>query len=188
MPISEEEADRLISHIEMTVREIASDPPMPGITALIDQWKADVEAGRPVELKLPVHRRRGVDGLIDTSRSRPTTSGEFVGKEDYTKFEQLDMLIVSLYLAFLAPSTMSKRLLDTIEEFSGEPNQQEKPSAAVDLLGVASTDESPRFTHISRETIAQSNESTSKLASLLNEIVQEAGLAPRRFIDGEDIA
>lgn len=188
MPISEEEAERLISRIEMTVREVASNPRMRGITELIDQWKADVEAGRPIERKLPVRRSLGVDGSIDAPRSRSTTSGDFVGKEDYTNVEQLDMLVVSLYLAFLAPSTMSERLLDTIEKYSGEKDQHEKPDPVVDLLGVASTDASRTFTRISRETIAQSNGSTSKLASLLNEIIQEAGLTPRRLIDGEDIS
>ena len=188
MPISEEEAEHLINHIEMTVREVASGPRLRGITELIDQWKADVEAGRPIERKLPVRRSSDVDGLIDAPRSRSTTSGDFVGKEDYTKFEQLDMLIVSLYLAFLAPSTMSERLLDTIEKYSREPSQQEKPSAVIDFLGVASTDESRMFARISRETITQSNEATSKLASVLNEIIQETGLTPRRLIDSEDIS
>ena len=34
MPISEEEAERLINHIEETVRRIASDPDMRGIIGL----------------------------------------------------------------------------------------------------------------------------------------------------------
>lgn len=70
MPISEEEAGRLISHIELTVREVASDPRMRGITELIDQWRADVEAGRPIERKLLVVRSPNVDGLIEAPRSR----------------------------------------------------------------------------------------------------------------------
>ena len=188
MPISEDEADRLISHIEMTVREVASDPRMQGITGLIDQWKADVEAGRPVERKLSVRRSPGLDDLIEASRSSSTTSGEFVGKEEYSKFEQLDMLVVALYLAFLAPSIMSERLLDTIEKFSGEQDQKEKTDQVVDLLGVASPDASRTSSRISRETIAQSNRSTAKLASLLSEIIEEAELTPRTLVDGEDMA
>ena len=187
MPILEDDADRLISHIEMTVREIASDPRMRGITGMIDQWKADVEAGRPIERKLQVQRSPGPDGLIEAPRSRSTTSGDFVGKEDYTKFEQLDMLIISLYLAFLAPSIMSERLLDTITKYRAEQDQQEKPDPVIELLGIASTDASRASSHISRETIAQSNESTAKLASLLKEIIKEAKLTPRKLIHGEDI-
>ena len=188
MAISEEEADELISYIEKTVREVASDPRMKGITELIDQWKADVEAGRPIERKLSVRRGPGVNNLIEAPRSRSTTSGDFVGKEDYTKFEQLDMLVVSLYLAFLAPYIMSERLLDTIAEYAGEPNQREKSDPVIDLLGVASTDATRTSSPISRETIAQSNKSTAKLAALLNEIIQEADLTPRKFIDGQGIA
>ena len=188
MPISEDEADRLISHIEKTVRVVASDPRMQGITGLIDQWKADVEAGRPVERKLPVRRTPSLDNLIEPPRSSSTTSGDFVGKEDYTKFEQLDMLVVALYLAFLAPSIMSKRLLDTIAKYRGDEAQLEKTDPVVDLLGVASPDATRTSSQISWETIAQSSRSTEKLATLLSEIIEEAELTPRKLVDGEDMA
>ena len=187
MPISEEEAERLINHIEETVRRIASDPDMRGIIGLIDQWKADVEAGRSIERKLPVRRSPDLDGLIDTPRSRSTTSGDFVGKEDYTNVEQLDMLVVSLGLAFLVPSMMSKRLLGTITKYSEGQDQEERPDPVIHLLGVTTTDVSRTSSSISRETIAQSYESTAELATLLNEIVKEAELTPRRLIDGEGV-
>ena len=188
MPISEDEADRLISHIEMTVREVASDPRMQGVIGLIDQWKADVEAGRPIERKLSVRRSPGLDDLIEAPRSSSTTSGDFVGKVDYSKFEQLDLLVVALYLAFLAPSIMSERLLNTISKYSGEQNQHDQSDPVVDLLGVASPEASRTPSRISRETIAQSNRSTAKLATLLNEIIEEAELTPRRLMEGKDIA
>ncbi|MDE0532815.1 MAG: hypothetical protein OXI01_15410 [Albidovulum sp.] len=188
MPISEAEADRLISHFEFNVREVANDPRMQGITGLVDQWKADVEAGRPIERKLTARRSPGLDGLIEAPSSPSTTSGDFVGTEEYTKLEQLDMLVVALYLAFLAPSVMSERLLDTIARFSGNQNQQETTDPVIDLLGIVPTDASRMSSRISRETIAQSKESTAKLATLLNEIIEEAELTPRRFVDGEDIA
>ena len=98
------------------------------------------------------------------------------------------MLVVSLGLAFLAPSMMSKRLRDSIVNYSGEQDQQEKADPVIHLLGVATTDASRTSPHISRETIAQSYESTAKLAILLNEIIQEAELTRRRLMDGEDIA
>ncbi len=187
MSISEEEAKRLISHIEETVREVASDPDMRGTIGLIDQWKADVEAGRSIERKIRLQPSQSHDGLTGTSRSQLTTSGEFIGKEDYTPVEQLDMLVVSLCLAFLVPSMMSERLLDTIEKYSGEQDQQEKSVPVFRLVRVADTDTSRTSSDISRETIAQSNQSTARLATLLNEIIQEAELTPRRLMDGEDI-
>ena len=187
MPISEDEAERLIGRIEATVREVASDPSMQGIIDLIDQWKADVEAGRSIERKLRVQPTPGLYDLIDTPRSRSTTSGDFLGKEDYKYVEQLDMLVVSLGLAFLAPSMMSKRLLGTIAKYNGEQEQEEHPDPTFGLVGVATPDASRTFSRVSQETIVKSNESTAKLATLLNEITQEADLTPRRFIDGEDV-
>ena len=187
MAISEEEAERLIGHIEETVRRVASDPGMRGITMLIDQWKADVEAGRPVERKLPVRRSPGLDSLTDTPRSRSTTSGDFVGREEYKNVEQLEMLIVSLGLAFLAPPMMSERLLGTIAAYREGKDRDEEPDPVIRLLGVTTADISRPSPPISRETIVQSHESTAELAALLNEIVQEAGFAPRRLMDGENI-
>ncbi len=187
MPISEDEAERLISHIEATVRRVTRDPSMSGITGLIDQWKADVEAGRSIERKLRFRASRGFDDLTDTPRSGLTTSGDFVGKEDFTRVEQLDMLVVSLRLAFLVPSMMSARLLDTIAEYCGEQDQQEKKELVVQLFGVSTTDVAPTSPSISREMIARSNEVTAKLATLLDEIIREAEFTPERLIDGEDI-
>ena len=188
MPVSDDEAERLISHIVETVRGVAGESSMRGITELIDQWKADVEAGRPIERKLRIQPSPSLVEFADTRRSRSATSGDFIGKEDYTILEQLDMLVVSLYLAFLVPSMMSERLLGTIEKYGRTKDQQEKSDPIIHLLGVATTDVSSTSPRISHETIAQSNESTEKLATLLNEIVQEAGLTPRIFIDGKGIS
>ena len=190
MPISEDEAERLINHIEETVRSFASDPGMRGVIGLVDQWKADVEAGRPIERRLSVRRSSGPvqDDLFDVPPSPSTTSGDFIGKEDYTNVEQLDMLVNSLGLAFLVPPMMSKRLLDTITKYSEEQNQEERPDLVVRFLGATTTDVSRISPPVSRETIAQSYASTEELAALLNEIVQEAELTPRRFMDDEDIS
>ena len=97
------------------------------------------------------------------------------------------MLVVSLSLAFLAPSMMSKRLLDTIMNYSGEQDQQEKEDPEIHLLGVETTDASRMSPRISRETIGQSNEATVKLATLLNEIIQEADLTPKKLMDSKEI-
>ena len=97
------------------------------------------------------------------------------------------MLVVSLGLAFLVPSMMSNRLLDTISKYREEQEQEESPAPVIDLVGVATTDLSRTSPRISQETITQSNESTEKLATLLSEIIREAGLTPRKLIEGEDI-
>ena len=45
-----------------------------------------------------------------------------------------------------------------------------------------------RRLRISRATIAQSKEATEMLAILLEEIIREAELTPRKLFDGEDVA
>ena len=188
MPISDDEAVRLINHIESTVREVASVPNMQGIAGLVDQWRADVEAGRTIERKVSVRPSPGVDEPTETLRLRSTTSGDFVGKEDYTVLEQLDMLVVSLCLAFLAPSMMSERLLDTIAQYSREHDRQEPPDPVIDFLGVETTDATRTISVISRDTIVQSKKATAELVALSKEIIQEANLDPRKLIEGEDVA
>ena len=173
-----------LDQIETTVREIAGDSK--GIIGLIDQWKADVEADRSVERKLRVRQSPDVDGLIEAPRSRSKTSGDFVGKENFTNTMQLDMLIDALGLAFLAPFMMSERLLDTIENNGGEQDRKGMPDPVIHFEEVATTDTSHAPPRISRATIAQSKEATAEVAILLSEIIRETGFTPRRLIDGED--
>jgi len=183
MAISEDEALRLVQHIEKTARQVAEQPAMRGVAELINQWRADVEAGRPIERKLSVKQSPGLDVLSDTPRSRSTTSGDFVGREEYNNVEQLDMLVGALGLAFIAPPMMSGRLLDTIARFGGLAGEQEHSDPFVNLAGVETTEASSKATPISREMVAQSREAVEALAKLLSEISHEADLTPRRLIE-----
>lgn len=188
MRIDEDDAEQLISLIERAVREITSDRGMQGITELIDQWKADVEAGRPVERKLSVPQSPVHDAVPDTPHVPSKTRGDFIGKEEFTNLEQLEMLVDALCLAFLAPSMMSRRILDTIETSGWKRDQQDEPGPVAYLLGDPTADPSPSSVPISRMTVAQSHESTEGLAALLGEIVQDAGLTSRRLVDRETYA
>src|SRR3546814_1080117 len=76
MAISDDEARRLIEHLERTAREAAEQQDKPGITGIINQWRVDVEAGRPVERKLKVRQSPGLDVLTGTPRSSTTRSEE----------------------------------------------------------------------------------------------------------------
>ena len=151
MPIDNDEAARLIRLIEETVSEITRDPNMRGIKELISQWKADVEAGRPIQRKLSVRADPGNIAFIDEESSRPTARGEFVGREDYTPLEQLDMLVEALGLAFLAPTMMSRCLLDAIKNFGHEQDQKGKPEPTIYFMEGATTDTSPVALSISQE-------------------------------------
>ena len=188
MPISEDEARQLIDDIESCVQDIATQPGMQGISDLVVQWRSDVAAGRSVEQKFSVQLDSELDALPDAPRSRPTRRGDFVGEVDYTNAEQLDMLVDVLCLAFLAPSLMSRRVLDTIEKCSGKQSQDENPDPVVHLVDDAPAESSSTSLLISRKSVAQSFDATRRLATLLDQIVREKHLTPRRFFDDKDVA
>lgn len=184
---TDQEIKELIDQIESAVRKSAID--YQGIIRLIDQWKADVEFGRPVERRLSIRRSYDSHSYTDTGRSESRTSGDFIGKEDYSSLEQLEMMVVALGLAFLAPHMMSKRVLDTISKYSGDQQQDQqerKLDPIVRFLGVATTETSQGSTDISHSTIEQSQQSTIALADILNEIGEEAELPKRISIDRGD--
>ncbi|WP_241231305.1 hypothetical protein [Sphingomonas koreensis] len=180
MAITDDEARRLIEHLELTVREAATQQDRPGITEIINQWRADVEAGRPVERKLTVRQSPGLDALTTTPRSSTTSSGEFVGTEDYSAIEQLDMLVTALGVALVAPQMMARRFMDAITTFSG-PDSKGLYDPVVRLVGVADTDEPDGDgpARISRTSIDQSRQLTGALDKLLREIIEEADLPQR---------
>lgn len=184
MAITDDEARRLIEHLERSVRDAADQQDKPGITEIINQWRADVEAGRPVERKLKVRQSPGIDVLAETPRSSTTSSGEFVGTEAYNSIEQLDMLVTALGVALVAPQMMADRFMDTITTFSS-PGSKGLYDPAVRLVGVADTDEPDGDgpARISRISIDQSREMTSALDRLLREIIEEADL-PQRDLPG----
>lgn len=186
MAISENEAQQLIEHIEKTIRELADQAAMLGVIELMGQWKADVEAGRSVERKLSVRQSPGLDRLVEAPRSRSTTSGDFVGKEDYNNVEQLDMLVAALGLAYVAPPMMSKRLLDKVSELSEQKGQPEQSDLTIELRGVATSEESTPSLRISRASIGQSLKATLGLRNVLSEITREAELTQRRLAENED--
>ncbi|ESX02329.1 hypothetical protein NKJ16_29535 [Mesorhizobium sp. M0179] len=188
MAISEDEAASLIVLIERTVREVAGKPDTQGIIDMMNQWRSDVEAGRPVERKLSVRQSPGLDELAGAPRSRTTTSGDFVGREDYSKVEQLDMLIAALGVAYVAPQMMATRFLDTIVSCSEQARQKAQFEPIAHFVGVGDTEESRAAPSISRTTIMQSREATMPLARLLDEITREAELTPRLLSDRDGVA
>lgn len=177
MAISDDEAKRLIKHLEGTAREAAEQQNKPGITEILNQWRMDVEAGRPVERKLKVRQTPGLDVLTGAPRSSTTSSGEFVGTEDYSPIEQLDMLVSALGLALVAPQMMARRFMDAIANFSGL-SEKGLYDPVVRLVGVADTDEpeGDAPARISRTSIDQSRELTGSLDKLLREIIEAADL------------
>jgi hypothetical protein len=189
MAISDDEARSLIQHLEQTAREAAAQQDKPGITEIINQWRADVEAGRPVERKLKVRQSPGLDVLSESPRSSTTSSGDFVGTEDYSPIEQLDMLVSALGVALVAPQMMARRFMDTITTFSGAGTKG-LYDPVVRLVGVADTDEpeGDAPARISRTSIDRSRELTGALDKLLHEIVEEADLPQRDLPRAEELA
>ncbi|TPK63693.1 hypothetical protein FJ546_13290 [Mesorhizobium sp. B2-4-19] len=183
MAISEDEAKRLVDYLDNTVRELATEPETQGIINLLNQWRSDVEAGRPVERRLTVRESPGLDELADVPRTRTTTSGDFIGKKDYSTIEQLDMLVAALGIALIAPQMMATRFLGVIASSSTEKGLGESPYVNIHLVGVGDTGETEATPPISRASIAQSRAATTDLGRLLAEISKESELTWRRFSD-----
>ena len=183
MAITEDEAGRLISTI---VEAISSSerPERLAISELISQWRAEIEAGRPVDRRLNVRQSPGLDEVAGVPRSGTSSSGEFVGKKDYTKVEQLNLLLEALGLAFVAPQMMASNFLDAIERCRSLPEGVADAPFSVSLASSGGVE--AKTLQIDRNTVTQSVEATAPLATLLKELSQEDGLRTRTFTRPQD--
>jgi hypothetical protein len=182
MAISEDEARRLIAAILEAIPEEAFQPGRVAIAEFISQWRAEVEAGRPVDRKVKVQESPGFDELAGVPRSRTSTTGEFVGKKDYRGVEQLDMLVEALGLSFVAPQMMASRFLDAIERYRETGSDVSPVSVALAPTGEVG-DPSLR---VDREMVGQAAEATLPLARILEELSQEGGLRERPLTRRQD--
>jgi hypothetical protein len=89
MAISDEEANQVIAAIEEAFPHESLKLGRDAIADLLQQWRAEIEAGRPIDRKLKVTERPGLDELAGVPRTRTSSTGEFVGKQDYRPAEQL---------------------------------------------------------------------------------------------------
>lgn len=187
MSISDDDAKKLVRFIESKVREEASEQDKAGILDIIDQWRSDVEVGRQVERKVVVRQSPGLDAWAEVPRSRSTTSGDFVGREDYEPTEQLNMLIGALGVAYLAPQMMAQRFMQAIEDFGGTGDEQ-RIFPNVRFVGIREFDgsEEDEVGKVSRANIEQSRGKTDALSSLLDEISNEAEIPQRKFSENLD--
>lgn len=183
MPIEEAEAEKIIVHIEKVIREFSTDPDKQGILDILNQWRSDVEAGRPVEQKIRVRQSPGLDVLAGTPQTRATKSGDFVGKKDYSKIEQLDMLITALGLAFIAPQMMARYFLDTINKNIDSEDGKLEENAKIHLISIGDTAERELISPITFEKISQSQNATQRLTRLLVEISREGEFSSLNLID-----
>jgi hypothetical protein len=189
MTISNEEATGLVEYIERKVRDEAINQNKPGILDIINQWRSDIEIGRQVERKLTVRQSPGLDTIADVPRSRRTTSGEFVGKEEYEPTVQLDMLVGALGIAYLAPQMMAQRFVKAIEDFGGgDKDGENDPDVRLVDAGDSGEAKSVDLARISHMNIKQSCDKTAQISSLLREISDEGGLPKRKFSDNEGIS
>lgn len=178
MPITEDDARNLIPKIEAAVREAASGADKQGVINLLKQWRAEVEAGRSIDRKLSVQKSPGLDELAGVPRSSTTSSGEFVGKEDYTSIEQLDMLVETLGLAFIAPQMMASRFFEAVMDFSPQKSKDDTELC----VKLAEDEGEVSFKYkIDRRIIEDSLEATKALGEILKEISKEGKLKDRQF-------
>ncbi|MER9629621.1 hypothetical protein [Mesorhizobium sp. M0296] len=176
MAISEDEARSLIATILKKLAEDAAPGDRRAIDDLIVQWHAEIEAGRPVDRKLKVSISPGLDIVAEVPRSRTAATGEFVGKKDYSQLEQLDLLVETLGLAFVAPQMMASKLLETVQQFAGEGGVQAAAPVTVFLAAPGEVEDARRIdTVIAKEAAAR----TQELANIIAELSEEKGLKPR---------
>lgn len=175
MPISEEEMRRLINALQEAVPEEASQPGRDAVATFLAQWRAEVEAGRPIDRKVKVAESAGADMIAGVARSRITTTGEFVGKAEYRPAEQLDLLLEALGLSYVAPPMMASRFLDALARYGDDENDKVPGTVSLAPTGEAGD---PSL-QIDRATVDRAIEAVQPLAKLLEELSREAGVRAR---------
>ncbi|WAJ28512.1 hypothetical protein [Antarcticirhabdus aurantiaca] len=175
MAISEDEAQTLMDAILDAIAKQSTQPGSSTADEMIGQWRAEVEAGRPIDRKLKVRGSPGLDELAGVPRSRTTSTGEFVGKQAYLKVEQLDMLLEALGLAFIVPHMMAFRLVETIERYREPDDDAPPPWVALAKTGEVG-DPSLFF---DRRVAEQAAAATAPLARLIDELSRKTGLRER---------
>lgn len=179
MAIDETEADLLIAALVEAIPADALQSARHAVGDLISQWRAEIEAGRPVDRKLKVRQSPGLDELVGIARSGTTYTGEFVGKAEYSKFEQLDLLVEALGLVFAAPQMMASRLLDTVRYYRSSQGVGATEPLSIEFAGTGET-ETPALS-IDETIVTQSIKATASLTVLLDEISRVGALKERTF-------
>lgn len=175
MSISDEEASQVIAAIEQAFPPESLESGRNAIADFLQQWRAEIEAGRPIDRKLKVTESPGLDELAGIPRSRTTSTGEFVGKKDFSPTERLDLLLEALGLSFVAPPMMAARFLDTVERYRVDEAQE--TSATISLAPTGEIGD-PTL-QLDRATIDQAAEAVIPLSRVLNELSREIGIRDR---------
>ena len=177
MAITESEAGRLISTI---IEAISSEHAgRLAVADLLSEWRAEIEAGRPIDRRLKVRQSPGLDEAGGIPQSRTSSTGEFVGKKEYTKLEQLDLLLEALGLAFIAPQMMASKFLTAIDRHCLLKEGASPAPVSVSLASAGGAE--VKILRVDRNVVTQSLEATSALSGLLLEISREADLRERMF-------
>lgn len=171
MPVTEEEAERLIGVI---INTIGSTPHLSDnliVSDLVSQWRSEVEAGRQIEKKLKVRENPRYQFDSGPSKSRPESSGEFIGRDDYKQIERLNLLINTVNLIFVVPEKMAFNVFDTIKRIKSEKDEEESDNFSIFLAGIGDGGE-PKL-EINQESIAEWGDEGEALAKLVREISGE---------------
>lgn len=174
MTISETQATILIDKIEGTIAQNPNDYGGTDVVWVLSQWRQEVATGRPVYRRLKVNESPGIDVLAPVERTARKTSGDFVGKEPYSKTEELDLLVGALALAKVAPPRMATKLFMTIEKFSDV-----KPNGQITVHLIDPLDETNDGRTIDRSDVDQAISSSRSLATLLQVVSEEIGTTKR---------
>jgi hypothetical protein len=173
MPVTEEDAERLIGLIIKTIEDTPLLSENLIVSDLINQWRSEVEAGRQVEKKLRVKENPRYQFDAGSSKGRPESSGEFIGRIDYKQFEQLEILINTLNLIFVVPEKMAFKVYDTISRIKKENEEGEGGYLSISLAGAGDSIDSKL--DINLESIVEWAEGNGDISRLIREISDEIG-------------
>ncbi|MEJ8631870.1 hypothetical protein P0F65_22955 [Sphingomonas sp. I4] len=117
MAISDEEANQLIDAIEQALPPESLEPGRDAIIDFLQQWRAEIEAGRPIDRKLKVAESPGLRRACGRAARAFQLNRRFRRQKDYRPTERLDLLLEALGLSFVAPPMMAARFLETVERY-----------------------------------------------------------------------
>lgn len=167
MAISDEEVRQVVNAITDALEPQESGPY--AIADFLQQWHAEVAAGRPIDRKLRVAESPGLDEPADVPRARTRSTGEFVGKQDFSPTEELDLLLEALGLSFVAPPMMAARFLETVKQY--RVNEETENPVTIHLAPTAEIG-NPKL-ELDRIKIDQASQAVNQLSQVIREISRE---------------
>lgn len=122
--MTEAEASELFDKLLATLRERRNGLSSEGRSDFLKAIEAEIDAGKPVQVKLKVRGEKVVsDPVVGVRSSGATASGEFIQRQEYSSVEKLEILVNGLALATVTPPLMAQKFVNILDVHGpGETN------------------------------------------------------------------